>query len=712
MFNAVNNFFGPFTFSPSKEPDGYKISDKFIPRISYSQIQEGDIVVTVEASNTRGFNVKAVAGQILTGAKKNTEYTIHYEIILKPQEGGTSVFEVAHVDKKLITAVENFEQYPKDFQLLVFRLKDAAVRAKIMEVARETANKGNPWEVKGSGTSTRDLFWQIGNYTIYKGLWDEDIQFLAEQALNVHEKKKFEEQGRLLSLSCVQFVSLTLNTSLLLLNQRIASILNSGLTQQQKISKIVEYVKSNKEILAAGGIPHRNITSARLTEKIMGSPEFWSPVGVILKGSSKDFLKEERYTFGSTDLGCFGLGNDNFVRKVFLALSIINSEGVILDNESVQNVRRKTAFCFLYGEDVNIHPTIIANLLSDPEGLESKYLSVVNKIMVDDSFNTKRGSEDFFKLLESKSIPYTESEKEKVEDELNDVIGISTPASYAVYIDFIASKVGLSTTSLYAYGDLLKEINMTQEELSTELEARYQSFSDEMVSKYVVEKKDLTDVLQEKYEGYLQGLEKVLGFNSGSASDYSSFGKTHTTSGLYTKILAAYKTVLNKSNLDPQDKEYLKGYYGVYKVLSQGETSLTISALDTFTSLSGRFSENLEAFRERVKDNTNFSFRSDVGYGNRLWIHYKANEYEEWKSAPCKLAEGENSLWTFAANISIKVQFKCYKGLWDTNSPQPICWRKSCDGITEDMVFSRVEIGKKGTEKWGVYHMPPMELEF
>jgi hypothetical protein len=665
-----------------------------LEQMTWESLQPGDIICTYESTSTQPTVVLATLAQLFTpsGRKLNLNKMLHFEIIIAKGNHPGSVL-VAHATgigkKEIITEIQDLTAFTPGTAVVVMRPRDEELKREMIEVARTTADKGNQWAIKGIESAKQLVGGQMKKIAHGKTR-QAQITKIARMAVDSYDKF-LKKDNELKKMSCAQFVSNIINSSLLRLDPRIADILRDPTASREvKIQLVTQYLVEVdfEKVFRAGGLFHDDVTSALLSDHIISHPDEWELPGFLGYVGDQEVIAPTtqiygKYPVGKESLGDLGLGTNSEVLGVFEALGLFSKEtDYLIGTYNVKRIRLLTAFCYLEASKSGLKKETLVYLVADnTQGLQQK--------LIDGFQNWCKEFEGLRRQVEEGASIET----------MRELLGSKYPGTLSRELVNLLYKK--------------REVDIT---LLKNMYAQLRSFNMRIPSAVVLELLDekKLSVCQESVKACFEFLLEI----ERRENTYETRGKAEEE-GYYAyfaqalkgidqaELLKIEKLMIKSCNMPHQQKEFilsentLKLQELTYSTANR-ITKYTFATLTGLVSLTGvpaailgvlvtgigvsatlsLVSNTYSVWKNKVQiltinnPNTRLSLSCDVGMGNRLWIVYCADG-KNWQIAKCQHIDGDH--WIIDLPVT-KAGLECtfFKAPWDReDDPYPSAkWHK------------------------------------
>ena len=344
-------------------------------RMPPTDLKPGDIICTYESTSSQPTIVQATFAQSFTqaGKEKNLHKMLHFEIVLEVLPGGR--MKVAHANGLTSTVsseVQDPSKYPPGTAIVVMRPKNEALRAELITVATTTVDKGNTWRIKGLSDRSGTMSKMTGvAKTAYKARmkgYDAKLMQMARLAVDSYSRFAGKDETKLKAMSCAQFATNVINSSLIRMDPRIRTILeNKSLNREQKTSQIFKLLQQQeyKEVVAACGLFHEDVTSTLLTHQLITHPDQWEVPGYIglideTAGPSTAASAERTNCRPILSAEIKQLDFEpSETYAVFESLGLLRFSGT----QGARDIKLMIAFAYLYAKKYSLNPTDVVNAI-------------------------------------------------------------------------------------------------------------------------------------------------------------------------------------------------------------------------------------------------------------------------------------------------------------------------------------------------------------
>jgi hypothetical protein len=607
-------------------------------KIGYDELKPGDIVCTYESTTTNPTILKTISLQKMI-AKRSFHKMLHFEVIVEklPRDGMYRIAHASGTQGKTVVEEENFKDYAEGQAIVAFRPvkkgDSSGLAEKISEVAEKSAEKGNKWGIKllrekGFWNTFKSLCKSLSfRYASPRSVSDSSIHRVVQLTVDYHEKQTFLKKDGVTprEVSCVQYAANVVNVSMVSL--AFESILSDKeLKREEKIQVISESIKTSQiasQMLfpALFKFSNSSVNSASFIDYLASNPQEFETVGYI--GSHQDTL--------DPDIQIFRLLSKKPVTATDL-LSLWELE------ESLPPTKGLTAPAEVKIPPVKITGAVMAKAFHGLGLLSSSGHCILEEM------KKKEKIQSAFEYL------YCLSKGESPEEAQEIFSDTAVLAAFSTFSEKLAN-----------LRDLCEKPMSVSEKKEGIRAVDFEPLPPkDKLSLLAVEKNRIKAMPPSKEKNEALSLN-YLEQKKTEGSERKSLGERVMSLGLLFLVLPP--------------------------------VSLLFFAYGAFLKWSGAKAEafyndwknRIHQIKVKTQTNTLFTLRSDVGVGNRPWIHYSSDGGKTWKDEPFHLQPGSKTDWYSSLNLqNPNIQYKIFKGPDNLKDSNPMGkargWQKTFDG--------------------------------
>jgi hypothetical protein len=744
----------------SKASEILEVGECKFTRIPLDSLQPGDIFCTYESTSTIPSIIEAVEFQrMISGSKgKNQHKLLHFGIILEKHKR-EGVYEIAHASgyqKKVVKETENLKHYAPGQSIVVFRTENAAIRGKIVDIAKDTSTRGNPWAIRLqdpnlSTLKKLKLLFQTILFEKKSKSHPTPLQFkeVSRLAVEQHEGKGFlDEEGKPRTFNCAEYVACVINTAII--QSATSSVLGDNKKTTDKnlratekttdekveiISESLEKMHGKVKLAAPISYVTPEVSSKSLIEFLSEQSDFWKPVGFV--GTHKDEWNEDdllrpRQGVRLVDTAqlqkmkkLFGELDEKQLLQAFRTADLIDGKNYLLTDHLEHQEKRASAFAILYAKQRGL--TL--------EQAKEFILDYKNKEAITELAKFRRAFCDFQKQelqkllvdtrLDDINKKYPTRSKEELQGCISEGIAyFSEPESFA---QELSQQTGIPLTEIKAFMPKIDEetfINQwaTAKNLKPEFVKKYKEWKnraeffnmERAFATFETELKNLsTEKLSERKAALpsktavsLEDWKVVLELEKELIKDFRPFDlpdvQERTKRIAINAIRRKRVQALEKKSFGERLITY--GYY----TLPLLPVGLALLAVGHFYKQLGEnldkegicWENRIAKVYEQAAPNTIMSLKSNVGPDARPWIHYSEDGGTTWKDEPLWLRSG-NDKWEVGLKLQADgITYKYYIGSSDPKCTDPLAsakaWMETSDGnniVVNKEQFIPVRVG-------------------
>jgi hypothetical protein len=717
-----------------------KVGNYTFQRIPMDALEPGDIVCTYESTSTVPSVVEARNFQkaISNGSQEVLSRMLHFEIILE-KKGRAGCYDVVHASglrKQVAFDSENYKNYSPCQSIVVFRpkkrsvikngkrvLKDNIIKENILDIAKKTMGKGNPWKIRLQDpkiTLLEKLKYIAKSFiferTNKEKATESKIRDAVKLTLDAEAGRGFLEKDgvSLRSLNCAEYAACVINSAAI--KAAFKSIIeNKRMSEEEKIKKITDTLKKGKQGKDTFTLPLEyntpEVSSASFVNFMLKNSSDWVPLGYF--GTHQDDSKEiylERtsgrlmYSEELEPLKVLTESSNELILGTLNLLEITNGSNHFIANDSDKTAKFKAAFALLYSVKAKCKPEDVFEFMNDQsregdikkinekfkkftallekqkeiEALKLEELQVLQEDEIDiDAVLTprvksprgedKRTLSDVFEIVKDK-LPF--SKKSSQITSVLEIDEIKVEDHKEIFLTECASELELNVEFIRKYIDS-KNLKLFYD-VKEDFPAFLNTMNNLIKSKNDHQTQDQTPLkvncnLPLDKQEVLVGLERKIIKQSLEAPQLKSqtavIDKTEKISSNFFRSEAV--RIEKKKNF--AKRVIVAGLVGLIippvglVILSIG---LILSRLaNKAASINNDWQIRFKSVIDTAKPNAKLKLESNVGLEHRPWIHYTIDG-ENWETEPLWLLGNTVDQWEIKLKIPLdkSFEYKLFKG--------------------------------------------------